>query len=146
MGSRSVLQGIFSTKGSNLALLHCKQILYHLSHQESPFVCTLVLNLPIFPGVSDGKKSFWNSEDLDWTPGSEIFPREENGYHSIILAWRSPWTEEPGRLQSRKSQRARHNWISMKTSLYEIWLNANIDSSILKLCPQDAPRPLKMLV
>ena len=58
MGSRSVLQGIFSTKGSNLALLHCKQILYHLSHQESPFVCTLVLNLPIFPGVSDCKKSF----------------------------------------------------------------------------------------
>ena len=32
----SILQGIFSTHGSNLGLLHCRQILYHLSQQESP--------------------------------------------------------------------------------------------------------------
>ena len=30
------LQGIFLTQGSNPGLLHCRQILYHLSHQESP--------------------------------------------------------------------------------------------------------------
>ena len=30
--------------------------------------------------------------------------------HSSILAWRIPWTEEPGRLQSMGSQRIRHNW------------------------------------
>ena len=29
--------------------------------------------------------------------------------HSIILAWRIPWTEEPGRLQSIGSQRIRHD-------------------------------------
>ena len=29
-------QGIFPTQGSNLGLLHFRQILYHLSHQESP--------------------------------------------------------------------------------------------------------------
>ena len=29
--------------------------------------------------------------------------------HSSILAWRIPWTEEPGRLQSMRSQRTRHN-------------------------------------
>ena len=29
--------------------------------------------------------------------------------HSSILAWRIPWTEEPGRLQSMESQRVRHN-------------------------------------
>ena len=29
--------------------------------------------------------------------------------HSSILAWRIPWTEEPGRLQSIESQRVRHN-------------------------------------
>ena len=28
--------------------------------------------------------------------------------HSSILAWRIPWTEEPGRLQSMGSQRVRH--------------------------------------
>ena len=29
--------------------------------------------------------------------------------HSSILAWRIPWTEEPGRLQSMGLQRAGHN-------------------------------------
>ena len=29
--------------------------------------------------------------------------------HSSILAWRIPWTEEPGRLQSIGSQRAGHD-------------------------------------
>ena len=30
--------------------------------------------------------------------------------HSSILAWRIPWTEEPGGLQSIGSQRVRHDW------------------------------------
>ena len=29
--------------------------------------------------------------------------------HSSILAWRIPWTEEPGRLQSVELQRVRHD-------------------------------------
>ena len=33
VGSRSLLQGIFPTQGSNPGLLHCRWILYHLSHQ-----------------------------------------------------------------------------------------------------------------
>ena len=31
---------------------------------------------------------------------------EEMATHSSILAWTIPWTEEPGRLQSTRSQRA----------------------------------------
>ena len=31
----SLLQGILLTQGSNPSLLHCRQILYHLSHQRS---------------------------------------------------------------------------------------------------------------
>ena len=30
--------------------------------------------------------------------------------HSSILAWRTPWTEEPSGLQSIGSQRVGHNW------------------------------------
>ena len=33
--------------------------------------------------------------------------------HSSILAWRIPWTEKPGRLQSMELQRARHNWSNL---------------------------------
>ena len=36
MGCHFLLQGIFPTQGSNPGLLHCRQILYHLSYQESP--------------------------------------------------------------------------------------------------------------
>ena len=36
LGCHFLLQGIFETQGLNLGLLHCRQILYHLSHQGSP--------------------------------------------------------------------------------------------------------------
>ena len=37
-------------------------------------------------------------------------PLEEGmATHSSILAWRIPWTEEPGQLQSRRSQRVGHD-------------------------------------
>ena len=37
-------------------------------------------------------------------------PLEEGmAIHSSILAWRNPWTEEPGRLQFTGSQRVRHD-------------------------------------
>ena len=34
--------------------------------------------------------------------------KEEMATHSSILAWKIPWREEPGELQSMKSQRVRH--------------------------------------
>ena len=36
VGSLSLLQGVFPTQGSNPSLLHCRWILYQLSHQGSP--------------------------------------------------------------------------------------------------------------
>ena len=36
VGCHALLQGIFPTLGSNPGLLHCRQSLYHLSHQGSP--------------------------------------------------------------------------------------------------------------
>ena len=36
VGCHSLLQGIFPTQESNLGLLHCRQIPYHLSHQGRP--------------------------------------------------------------------------------------------------------------
>ena len=36
VGCHALLQGIFPVQGSNPGLLHCRQILYHLSHQGSP--------------------------------------------------------------------------------------------------------------
>ena len=41
--------------------------------------------------------------------GQEDPLEEEMATHSNILAWKTPWTEEPGRLQSIRSQRVRHD-------------------------------------
>ena len=38
MGCHFLLQGIFPTQGSNLCLLHCRQIIYRLSYENPPYV------------------------------------------------------------------------------------------------------------
>ena len=43
VGCHFLLQGIFPTQRSNLGLLHCRQILYHLSHQGSPLYWIFVI-------------------------------------------------------------------------------------------------------
>ena len=44
-----------------------------------------------------------------WSLGWEDPLEKEMATHSSILAWRIPWTEEPGRLQSIGLQRVGHN-------------------------------------
>ena len=44
-------------------------------------------------------------QSLGWEDPLE----EGKATHSSILAWRTLWTEEPGRLQSMGSQRVRHD-------------------------------------
>ena len=41
--------------------------------------------------------------------GQEDAPEEGMATHSTLLAWRIPWTEEPGGLQSMGSQTVRHD-------------------------------------
>ena len=40
--------------------------------------------------------------------------------HSSILAWRIPWTEEPGGLQSMRSQRIGHNSVTNAFTFFTI--------------------------
>ena len=53
-------QGIFPTWRLNLGLLHCRQILYHLSHQGSPkvYIVTVQLSFLQKPKHLTGKLSF----------------------------------------------------------------------------------------
>ena len=62
-----------------------------------------------FPHSSVGKKSACNAGDLGLIPGWGRSPEKEMATHCSILAWRIPWTEEPGGLQSMESQRIRHD-------------------------------------
>ena len=51
-----------------------------------------------------------------WFLGWEDLLEEGLAVSSSILAWRSPWTEEPGGLQSIGSHRVRHNWSDLTHS------------------------------
>ena len=52
----------------------------------------MVKNLPVNAG---------DTRDSGLIPGSGRSPGRGNATHSSILAWEIPWTEEPGRLQSK---------------------------------------------
>ena len=41
---------------------------------------------------------------------NRLWPEKEMATHSSTLAWKRPWTEEPGRLQSVESRRVGHDW------------------------------------
>ena len=71
-------------------------------------------------------------------------PLEEGmGIHSSILAWRIPWTEKPGELQSIGSERVGHDWNDlehMHSTLDDSaqWPHPNLLSlgHILKFAPE----------
>ena len=63
-----------------------------------------------FPSGSDSKESTCNVGKLDSTPGREDPLEKGMATHSIgILAWRIPWTEKLGGLQSMELQRVRQD-------------------------------------
>ena len=63
-------------------------------------VAELVKNLPAM------------QETWVWSLSREDPLEKERATHSSILAWRSPWTEEPGRLQSMGLRRVRHDCVT----------------------------------
>ena len=65
-----------------------------------------------FPGGSVVKNLPVNAGDVGLIPTSGRSPggkKKKVATHSSILAWRIPWTEEPGGLQSLGLQRVGHN-------------------------------------
>ena len=59
----------------------------------------MVKNLPATAG---------DVRNMGLIPGWEFLLEQGMATHSSILAWRIPWTEEHGRLQSLGSQRVEH--------------------------------------
>ena len=75
-------------------------ILFHHYHGTSQVVL-VVKNTPANAG---------NIRDMGLIPGGQEDPLEEGvATHSSILAWRIPWTEKCGRLQSTGSHRVGHD-------------------------------------
>jgi len=77
MGSLSLLQGIFPTRGSNSGLPHCRWILYQLSHQGSPDKDWQHTNQPANKMIVDTKCREMNET-------SDVLGREWDGSIAVI--------------------------------------------------------------
>ena len=62
-----------------------------------------------FPRGTDGKESARNAGNQFRSLGQEDPLEERMATCSSVLAWRTPWTEEPGWPQSVGSQRVGHD-------------------------------------
>ena len=67
----------------------------------------------LHPGGSDGKESACSVGDPGLIPGLGRSLEKGMATHSTILAWKMPWIEEAGGLQSIGLQRVRHNWTNL---------------------------------
>ena len=77
-----------------------RAVIYSLLYNQkrASLVPQLVKNLPAVQKI-------WI-----WSLARELALKKERATQSSILAWRIPWTGEPGGLQSMGSQRVRHDW------------------------------------
>ena len=80
VASHSLLQGIFPTQGLNPGLLHCRQILYQLSHKGSL--------VAIWPFINKYLWGDYQVSDTIWSPGeTEMNKRGERSYlHETYVA------------------------------------------------------------
>ena len=96
VGDPSLIPGLGRSPGEGIG--------YPLEYSWASLVAQMVKNLPAMQ-----ETWVW----LGWEDPLE----KGTATHSSILAWRIPWTDEPGRLQSMGSQRVRHNWATFTHSL-----------------------------
>ena len=66
--------------------------------------------------------------------GWEDPPEKAMATDSSTFAWKIPWTEEPGRLQSMGSQRVRHDWVASLSFPFSLL-------SLFPLLPSHSSRP-----
>ena len=83
-----------------------------------PVYCYQPISLQGFPGDSDGKASAYNARDPGSIPGLGRSSGEGNGNPLQYSAWKIPWMEEHGRLQSMGLQRVGHDWVTSLDFLY----------------------------
>ena len=96
----------FRKKKEIVSLLKIHYQTYTLIRNYIHFLICIILG---FSGDSDGKElpAMWETwvQSLGWEDPLE----KRTATHSSILAWRIPWTEEPGRLQPMELQRVRQD-------------------------------------
>ena len=98
--------------GTQLSALASLFIIFFFFHRAFWFWLSWVFIAPGRLLSSCGKQGLFSSCGTKASHCSDFFCcnlKKGMATHPSILAWRIPWTEEPGRLQSRGSQRVRYD-------------------------------------
>ena len=136
----------------SLAFLYCQLACISVLYQYHTVVMTVALQYSLKSGnlippalffflkITLATCSLWASlraqlvrnppamqETWVWSLGQEDPLEKEMATHSSTLAWKSPWTEKPGKLQSMGLQRVRHDW---KISLHMDTLSLTKEAKI----------------
>ena len=100
--------------------LHHLVIQSFILHSEWPYTVnegsevTTMAGLPAFANCSLSDLGQFIETSLSFPKKTSVFSSENRGMamapHSSTLAWKTPWTEEPGGLQSMGSRRVGHDW------------------------------------
>ena len=89
-----------------------------------------------FPGGSVGKRMHLQRRDMRVWSLSQENPQEGIATHSSISAWRIPWTQKPGRIQSTGSPRVGHVEVSEQMCMHYIaCFRFESESEVAQLCP-----------
>ena len=117
---------------TNFCCIQCQLWAFHIwpyHFEEFPFTCEASLVAHTVKRLP----AMW--ETRVWSLGWDDHLEKEMATHSSTLAWKIPWTEEPGRLQSMGSQSVRYNWATSLSSLlhpkltFEIWFGTSVRRS-----------------
>ena len=115
---------------------HCPVTAF-LSHFLNTILASSHTFFGVFPGHAGGKESTCHCRKHKkiWVGSlvQEDLLEKEMATCSSILAWKIPWTEEPGRATVHGPQRVRHDWVTKHTQAHVCFLSSVQSLSCVRL-------------
>ena len=94
-------------------------------------------------------KTIWSPEEMQKKPltkfNTYLWLEKEMTIHSSTIAWKIPWTEEPGRLQSMGSQRVGHDWATSLSLMIKTLQKIIIEGTNLNIVKAIYDKPKQTL-
>ena len=136
----SPVSWVFTSGGQNIGVSASAWVIPMNIQDWFPLGLTVLISLLSKGLLQDPQFECINSSALSFLYGPTLiyihaYCIMEMATHSSTLAWKIPWTEEPGRLQSMGSQRVRHDWVTFFFFLLSFYcINHSFDYT--ELCQQ----------
>ena len=164
VGFYSLLQRLFPTQGSNLGLLHCRQLLYCLSHQESPsqtaeiIVIRLEGEVEAFSGslFIELRMAYWRlmkfpntkSTKSLWQQLQRIYPRKRGQFPRGLLLVQPRWSGLGAKDVTQGSSNAldsgegkEHLWNVIRQNIFSLSFLVSVQLLIFSLPSQCLSSP-----